>query len=64
MLYESCQAVIKLSNAYFLIISEGKYKKIYIYGEWLKILTPTKCFKRLPIALAQVKAGNTSENLN
>ena len=29
----------------------------------LKILTPKKMLQRLPIALAQVKAGNTSENL-
>ena len=32
-------------------------------GTHLKILTPTKTLQRLPIALAQVKAGNTSENL-
>ena len=29
----------------------------------LKILTPKRILKRLPIALAQVKAGNTSENV-
>ena len=29
----------------------------------LKILTPKQILKRLPIALAQVKAGNNSENL-
>ena len=29
----------------------------------LKILTPKQMLQRLPIALAQVKAGNTSENL-
>ena len=29
----------------------------------LKILTPKQTFQRLPIAFAQVKAGNTSENL-
>ena len=28
-----------------------------------KILTPKQMLKRLPIAPAQVKAGNTSENL-
>ena len=28
-----------------------------------KILTPNQMLKRLPIALAQVKAGNNSENL-
>ena len=29
----------------------------------LKILTPKKILQRLPIAFAQVKAGNTSENV-
>ena len=29
----------------------------------LKILTPKQMLGRLPIALAQVKAGNNSENL-
>ena len=32
-------------------------------GTGLKILTPKQMFKRLPIVLAQAKAGNTSENL-
>ena len=33
------------------------------YGEGLKILTPKQMIERLPIALAQVKAGNFSETL-
>ena len=32
-------------------------------GEGLKILTPNQMLKRLPIALAQAKAGNNSESL-
>ena len=32
-------------------------------GTGLKISTPTQMFQILPIALAQVKAGNNSENL-
>ena len=32
-------------------------------GKRLKILTPNQMLKRLPIALAQVKAGNNSESL-
>ena len=32
-------------------------------GTGLKILTPKQMLKRLPIALAQVKAGNNSESL-
>ena len=33
------------------------------YGRGLKILTPEQTLQRLPIALAQVKASNTSEKL-
>ena len=32
-------------------------------GTGLKILTPKQMLQRLPVALAQVKAGNISENL-
>ena len=32
-------------------------------GKGLKISTPKQMFQRLPIALAQAKAGNTSEKL-
>ena len=32
-------------------------------GTGLKILTPNQMLKRLPIALAQIKAGNNSESL-
>ena len=32
-------------------------------GTRLKILTPKQMFQRLPIALAQIKAGNNSESL-
>ena len=32
-------------------------------GEGLKTLTPNEMLQRLPIALAEVKAGNTRENL-
>ena len=59
--YESPEAVIYLFNDYSSIVSEAKYKSIH--GEGLKILTPKQILQRLPIALAQVKAGNTSENL-
>ena len=43
------------------MLSESKYKSKY--GRDLKILTLKQMLQRLPIALAQVKAGNTSENL-
>ena len=61
LLYESQKAVIKLFNYYSSIVSEAKYKSSH--GEGLKILTPKQMFQRLPIAFAQVKAGNTSEYL-
>ena len=32
-------------------------------GTGIKILTPNQMLKRLPIAFAQVKAGNNSESL-
>ena len=32
-------------------------------GQGIKILTPEQMFSRLPISLAQLKAGNNSENL-
>ena len=48
-------------NNYTQIVSEAKYKTKY--GEGLKVLTPKQMLYRLPIALTQVKACNTSENL-
>ena len=43
------------------MLSEAKYKEKY--GSGLKILIPKQMLQRLPIALAQVKADNTSEHL-
>ena len=60
-LYESREKVIKLFDNYFRVLSETKYKTKY--GEGLKILIPKNMLQRLPVALAEVKAGNTSENL-
>ena len=60
-LYNSKNKVIKLYNDYAKIISEAMYKTKQ--GTGLKILTPKQMLQRLPIALAQVKAGNNSENL-
>ena len=42
------------------MMSEAKYKANEVKG--LKILTPNQMLQRLPIALAQVKAGNNSES--
>ena len=39
-----------------------KAKQNETKGKGLKILRPKQMFQRLPIALAQVKPGNNSEN--
>ena len=75
MLCKSREAVIKLFDDYSSIASEAKYKTIHgkdipsmsarvAYGKVsdysnLKILSPKEMLQRLPIALAQVKAGKT-----
>ena len=51
----------KKINYYSEVVSEAKYKTKY--GGGLKILTPKQMLQRLPIALAEVKADNTSEKL-
>ena len=61
LLYESRQTVIKLFNEYSFLLSGAKCKPRY--GRGLKILTSKKMLQRLPIAFAQVRASNTSENL-
>ena len=46
---------------YSLLLSKAKYKSTY--WKELKILSLEQMLQRLPIALVQVTAGNTSENL-
>ena len=43
------------------MVYEAKIRATKVTG--LKILTPKQMLQRLPIALAQVKAGNNSESL-
>ena len=64
-LYDSWQKIIDLFNNYSKIRSESIYrsKKNETKGKGLKVLTPKQMIQRLSIALAQVKAGNNSENL-
>ena len=64
-LYDSRQKIISLFNNYSKIKSESIYRSKYdeTKGKWLKILTPKQMLQRLPMALAQVKAGNNSESL-
>ena len=46
------------------MLSDAKYdaKQDETKGAGLKILTPKQMLQRLPIVLAQVKAGNNSES--
>ena len=61
MLYKPRNKAIKFYDDYSLMVSEAKNKATK--GTGLKILTPKKMLRRLPIALAQVKVGNNSESL-
>ena len=56
MLYKARNEAIKLYDDYSLTMSEAKTKATKQTG--LTILTPKQILQRLPIALAQVKAGN------
>ena len=60
-LYKARNEAIKFYDDYSLIMSEAKIKAAK--GISIKILTPKQMLQRLPIALAQIKAGNNSENL-
>ena len=61
MLYNARNEAIKFYDDYFSIMSEAKYRATK--GKGLEILTLKQMLQRLPIALAQVKAGNNSESL-
>ena len=67
-LYNSRKKIIGLLNDNSRIRSEAIYKAKQneankTTGAGLKILTPKQMLQRLPIAPAQVKAGNNSESL-
>ena len=63
--YSSKEKVINFFRDYVEMFSDANYnaKQNETKGKGLKILTPKQMIQRLPIALAQVKAGNNSENL-
>ena len=63
MLYKAGSKAIKFYDDYSSMMSEAKAKAKTTKGTGLKILTPKQMLQRLPIALAQVKAGNNSESL-
>ena len=58
-LYEGQESTLNAFRSSILPIKEKQGKQ----GKGLKILHPKQMLQRLPIALAQVKAGNTYENL-
>ena len=63
--YKSREEVINFYRDYIEILSDANYdaKENKTKGKGLKILAPEQMLQRLPIALAQVKAGNNSESL-
>ena len=64
-LYDSRQKIINLLNDNVKISSEAIYKSKQnkTTGTGLEILSPKQMLQKLPIAPAQVKAGNNSECL-
>ena len=63
--YLSREEVINFFRDYIEMLSDANYyaKQDETKGTGLKILTPKQMLQRLPIALAQEKAGNNSESL-
>ena len=62
--FNAKESAIKFIEDYGSMILEAKrLAKEDQEGKGLKILTPNQMLKRLPIALAQIKAGNNSESL-
>ena len=59
------EEVINFFRDYIEMLSNAKYdaKQNQTKGTGLKILAPKQMPQRLPIAFAQVTAGNNSENL-
>ena len=63
ILFNARDNAIKFIEDYSSMILEAKKLAREQEGTGLKILTPNQMLKRLPIALAQIKAGNNSESL-
>ena len=63
--YVSTQELINFFRDYIEMLSHENYcaKQNETKGTRIKILRPKQMLQKLPIALAQVKAGNNSENL-
>ena len=64
ILFNGRNEAISFINGYGSMILETKKRaEEQTKGAGLKVLTPKQMLQRLPIALAQVKAGNNSESL-
>ena len=61
MLHKARNKAIKFYDDYSSMMTEAKTKATEGTGH--KTLTPKQMLQRLPIALAQIKAGNNSESL-
>ena len=63
--YKSREEVFNFFRDYIKMVLDSNYKSKQdeTKGTGIKILTPKQLFQRMPIALAQVKAGNNSRNL-
>ena len=61
MFYKARNKVTNFFDDYSLMVSDAKLKATK--GTTLKILTPKQMLQRLPVALANVKAGNNSHSL-
>ena len=61
--FDSVNAVYKGPELTLNAFRSGMFPIKEKQGKGLKILTPKKMLQRLPIALAQAKACDTSENL-
>ena len=63
ILFNARDNAIKFTEGYGSMILKAKKLAREQEGTGVKILTPNQMLKRLPIALAQIKAGNNSESL-
>ena len=61
IIFDLREKIIDFFRDYYFLVSEAKQEAQY--GKRLKILTSKEMLPRLPIALAEVKAVNTFENL-
>ena len=63
--YNSREEAINFFRDFTEMLSDENYnaKQNETMGKGFKILTPKQLLQLLPIALAQVKAGNNSKNL-